>query len=143
MSMLRMLRSAVFIVPMKRRFDGRLNAWEYSRSIGLVAVLEEVHQLAEDARQVRAVQLDRNYLLEVVRPLTGCPPLLCRERSLDRLAKRQRVGSCQGWSRDDIESESLKPSLDAVLATGEVRIQKRPIFGVLEPDCRARNGLLS
>ena len=57
MSMLRMLRSAVFIVPMNRRFAGSSKPLRVAEVDRLVSVLEEVHELAEHAREVRAVHL--------------------------------------------------------------------------------------
>ena len=70
--MLRMLRSAVFIVPTNRRFGGRRERLRVPQVDLLVAVLEEVHQLAEDpGRFARFISSIRDELRSPGRPISS------------------------------------------------------------------------
>ena len=71
--MLRMLRSAVFMVPMNSRLLGRSKSAGVLQVDGLVAVFQQVHQLAEDSRQVGPVHLvDDEHIWPIVgRPLAS------------------------------------------------------------------------
>ncbi len=55
--MLRMLRSAVFMVPMNSRLLGQSKSGGVLQVDRVVAILEQVHQLAEDSREIGPVHL--------------------------------------------------------------------------------------
>ena len=76
--MLRMLRSAVFIVPMNSRLLGKSKSAGVLQVDGLVAIFQQIHQLAEDSWEIGPIHLIDDQNIWPVVGVHGCRLLTSR-----------------------------------------------------------------